>query len=413
MGKSFSNWKLLIKFHQNVILARWLIILILHLIPGNLIFAQKNPGRTSFEGPPPPPSNWKSPKWISHTTSPTDLSYLVPAIKLVPEKKPLYKPENFYIEQTIDSSYSDSAGFAILPRDYRIQPIRFEGSKSRLFHKYFESVAVKNKSLLPLTLVLKRYQIEEKQLNKADLEISLALCFDVYCRVDSQLYLLQHMGDTIQAEGYVGSKRRYDSLLKVHIRQFLEITDEFAGSFKEFVENAENTLVLVQLASPADENEEGDTLYIDDKRYLQWSDFRGKTVQKGMAYGNYGLYLSSNIIPQDNRVVAAITIYPIFVRNSSWADEGARSGRLLNHINYELLLTYSHALQLKKKLHNQTYPASKTNHEIYRLLNQEIELLKIEQEKYTRETQYGENAKSQAEWEEKIGNDLKSYSKDQ
>jgi hypothetical protein len=388
----------------------WLILIIVLLSSATGIFAQQKPGRTKFEGPPPPPGKKGKPLIV---TSPVDLSYLVPGIKLTPEKEPLFKPLNFYIEQTIDSSFSDSAGFAILPRDYRIQPIRFEGTKSKLFNKYFESVAVKNKSLLPLTLVLKRYQIEEKQLNKADLEISLALCFDVYCRVDSQLYLVQHMGDTLQAEGYVGSKRKYDSLLKVHIRQFLEITDEFAGPFKEFVENAENTLALVQLASPTDENEEADTLYIDDKRYLQWSDFRGKPEQKGIAFGNYGIYLTANIIPQDNKVVAAITIYPVLIRNSSWADDDARSGRLLNHINYELLLTYSHALQLKKKLHNQTYPANKMNEQISLLLDQEIELLNIEREKYSRETQSGENARAQAEWEEKIGNDLKHYSKDQ
>jgi hypothetical protein len=403
----------LAKYLGNLHFSRWAIIITLFLITGDTIFAQKNPGRTNFEGPPPPPANWKPPKGIANTTSPTDLSYLVPGIKLVPEKKPVYTPKNYYIERTIDSSFSDSAGFAILPRDYRIQPIRFEGTKSKLFHKYFESVAVKNKSLLPLTLVLKRYQIEEKQLNKADLEISLALCFDVYCRVDSQLYLVQHMGDTLQAEGYVGSKRKYDSLLKVHIRQFLEITDEFAGPFKEFVESAENTQALVQLATPKDENEEADTLYIDDKRYLQWSDFRGKPEQKGIAFGNYGIYLTANIIPQDNKVVAAITIYPVLIRNSSWADEDARSGRLLNHINYELLLTYSHALQLKKKLHNQTYPANKMNEQISLLLDQEIELLNNEREKYSRETQSGENARAQAEWEEKIGNDLKHYSKDQ
>ncbi len=399
--------------HQRVFCRSAILLLVLPSFLTMPVCAQKNPGRTSFEGPPPPPANWKSPKGIANTTSPTDLSYLVPGIKLVPEKKPVYKPKSYYIEQTIDSSFSDSAGFAILPRDYRIQPIRFEGKKNLLFQKYFESVVVKNKSLLPLTLVLKRYQIEEKQVNKADLDISLALCFDVYCRVDSQLCLIQHIGDTLQAEGYVGSKRKYDSLLKVHIRQFLEITDEFTGPFKEFVEHAENTQALVQLAAPKDESEDADTLYIDDKRYLQWSDFRGTPKQKGIAFGNYGLFLTANILPQDNKVVAAITIYPVFIRNSSWADEDSRSGRLLNHINYELLLTYSHALQLKKKLHNQTFPANKMNEQLNRLLDQEIELLKIERELYFKETQSGQNVKAQAEWEEKIGNDLKQYSKDQ
>lgn len=335
-------------------------------------------------------------------TSPTDLRYLVPPVKLEPSSKILFSPENFYIEQIEDSSGIKDAGFAILPKDYRKQPIAIAGNPEKLFSNYIQSITRRNKTLLPLVLRLKQFRISEKQLTKADMLASFELAFDVYFREEGKLYFLDRFADTLKAEIYVGFKREYDEWLKKSLAEFMQVLDlltgnTHTGSILLPGEKAVLTMLTQEHILSAD------TMVLTPQTPLKWADFTGTSITPDQLLMSSSLYLSRRKETRNGQPFLVVQIEPVMVRNKSWCGFIARSNTaLLNNQRYELLLIYWYALQLKKQLEPFVQPDSyslfRTEMTFYNVVHQ----LTISRNRYNEETAFGENTEQQEKWEDRI-----------
>lgn len=376
--------------------------------------AQKTPGRTGFEGPPPPPPR-KGEKPMN-VTSPTDLSYLVPKLKLSPEVRNTgtYNPIHFYLERVEDSSYQDSVGFAILPKDYRRQKIVFAGNMEDAFNKYMNSILKKDSSRIPVILRIRKYHIEESKINNADLTASIELRFDILCRANGKdLIFLDDIGGKRKSEIYVGFKREYDTLLKQDLRELPELIDTMISVAREVAPAFIKTIkVTAGIKESNRDYESGDTILIDNRNYLQWTDFRAEPLDNAAISLFTGILIDKNFDKLDNTWTIQLNILPIVLRDKSWAGEKVKTGRYLNHAHYETLLVYRYALELKKRLNNQEVPAEDPLEIINKILNEVNDRLNTEKQKYYYNTKGGENSKAQAEWEDKIDKELKEFMKE-
>ncbi|MBE2231140.1 MAG: hypothetical protein IAE96_10885 [Chitinophagaceae bacterium] len=387
--------------------------LLLLLIPV-LLFGQHAGGqvtgkpvkpKTAAQPPPPPPGNRKTPT-KTPAASPPDLSYLVPLLQLKPEADPYkkYKPEHYFLESVTDSTGTDSLGFAILPRDYRKQKIAFDGPMAVAFEKYLHSIIRKDSSLLPVRICIRRFRIEEVQKTKADLDATVDVKLEVYCKPPGKDWIyLEDFGGKLKNEIYVGFKREYDRVLAQNLQELPEMIENVVTLAREihpaFIREVK---LLPSLREMTGDTEAGDTLFIDNHLRLEWSDFRGTAMDPEAAYMVADLTINDDIQLRENKLEVRLLIQPYIVRKKSWAGSKAKSNRLLNHQYYETRLIYQYALTLQQNLQQLVVTPEDFSEKMQQAYLALQEKLSEERQRYYFSTKGGENVKAQAEWEDKI-----------
>ncbi|MBI5373770.1 MAG: hypothetical protein HZA79_17220 [Sphingobacteriales bacterium] len=382
-----------------------LLLTLLMLILSPFVEAQPAAKKKSPPPPPLPLSKWENK--MPTSSQPKDLSYLVPVISLDPARKPDYKSSAFFIERVEDSSHQENAGYAILPRDYRRQPVYFAGKMESEFSRYLTSFAAKDSALLPLIIRIQRCYIKEKKLTNADILASVELSFDIFCRAGTKLLMIQHISDTLTGEIYVGHKREYESILKKNLAGLIQYLDTLAAIVRNEIKGREFYLTEVRLHEKTNEDGDPDTLFIDGRSYLQWSDYRGTPLSENDAYIYGGLYIKQLKERKGNINVLVFQIEPFIIRNKSWAGSNARTGRLLNNQHYDLLLVYKYALELKSTLGKIINTRVFLPEQIGPVLKQVSDAMLSERKRYSNETDFGNNIQSQLAWEEKIDTEIR------
>ncbi|HEY6062314.1 MAG TPA: hypothetical protein VIV35_01825 [Chitinophagaceae bacterium] len=357
---------------------------------------------------PPPPYS----KNIKQPDNPPqkDLTYLVPKLSLKPDTV-TYAPRKFYLADIKDSSGTDSIGYAILPRDYKKQKIGFDGDKETLLFNYMKSIIATDSSLYPVKLKVIWLRITEKQKTKAEIEADFELKMEIYCRVKEEWIFLDWFSIGGGGQIYVGSPRKYDSLLKSKLKLLPEKIDETI-SYAESSHLAFSKGVRVTTAfQQSSDNDENDTLIIDNKRYLQWSDYRAVPISVEGCYSSTTIFMDDERDYKDRYFQVKLTIAPVLFRKKSWVGEEVKTGRLLNHEHYQAMLTYLYALKLKKELDSFSFTLKKVGEEVEAIYSRINDEMRIAMQKYYYETRGGEKTKEQNAWEDKIELQIKQPEK--
>ena len=347
---------------------------------------------------------------IVNTTPPKDLTYLVPKIRLNPDSI-IYTPKKFYLAAIEDSSDTDSIGYAILPRDYKKQKIGFDGDKKTLLFNYMKSIIATDSSLYPIKLKVNWIRITEKQLTKADIEGDFELRMEIHCRVKEEWIFLDWFNLAGKGQLYIGSPRKYDSLLRSKLQLLPEAIDERISyaetSHLAFTKGVRVTTVFQQ----SNDNDENDTLIIDTKRYLQWSDYRAVPISEEGCYSSTTIFMDDERDFKDGYFLVKLTIAPVMFRKKSWVGEEVKSGRLLNHEQYQVMLTYLYALKLKKELDSFPFTQKGIREEVSSVFSRINDEMRIAMQKYYYETKGGTKTKEQNAWEDKIELQIKQLEK--
>lgn len=360
--------------------------------------------KTVSKTPPPPPGRKALPN--TATTSLPDLSYLVPLLQLKPEagtyKK--YKPEHFFLESVTDSTGTDSLGFAILPRDYRKQRIAFDGPMALAFEKYLHSIIRQDSNLLPVRICIRRFRIEEVQKTKADLDATVDIKLEVFGKPPGKEWIpLEIFGGKRTHEIYVGFKREYDRVLTQNLQELPEMIDNVVTVAREihpaFIRDVKLLPVLREMTG---DTEAGDTLFIDNRIRLEWTDFRGNALDPEASFMNADLNMDREVQLQNNRLEVTLLIQPYLLRKKSWTGNKVKSNRLLNHQYYETRLIYQYALTLQQTLQQLKVTPEDFADKMQKAYLDILDTLNEERQRYYFSTKGGENVKIQAEWEDKI-----------
>jgi hypothetical protein len=358
---------------------------------------------------PPPPPYSKNAKLPANTPQ-KDLSYLVPKLSLKPDTV-IYAPRKFYLADVEDSSGTDSVGYAILPRDYKKQKIGFDGDKETLLFNYMKSIIATDSSLYPVKLKVLWLRITEKQLTKAEIEADFEFRMEIYCRVKENWIFLDWFSIGGGGQIYVGSPRKYDSLLRSKLQLLPEKIDETISyaesSHLAFSKGIRVTTVFQQ----SNDNDENDTLIIDNKRYLQWSDYRAVPISEEGCYSSTTIFMDDERDYKDGYFLLKLTIAPVMFRKKSWVGEEVKSGRLLNHEHYQAMLTYLYALKLKKELDSFPFTQKGVRDEVASVFSRINDEMRIATQKYYYETKGGAKTKEQNAWEDKIELQIKQMEK--
>lgn len=146
---------------------------------------------------------------------------------------------------------------------------------------------------------------------------------------------------------------------------------------------------------------------------LSWNDFKGepKTNVHHQAASNMGVAMDYSWKWKNEQLNLKYKVKTVFNQNYSWVKSGKQSQKLLRHEQIHFDITEIMARKLRKFLAENKFKLNAVRSkidEVIHILQQENRVM---QESYDQETNHGNNARKQKEWESHVQNKLTALRK--
>ena len=164
------------------------------------------------------------------------------------------------------------------------------------------------------------------------------------------------------------------------------------------------SILLLFFVSFTTDNNNDDEIIWNENYKLKWEDFKGNPKYNTVeAAATSDALLSSYSI---NNQSGNFTVKCVFIKSESWVK--IPSNRLLNHEQRHFDITEIYARKLRKKFKQSVFNSSAQLKSFYDSETQNNESAwNNYQALYDKETKHSENDVKQAEWDNKIDNELK------
>jgi len=152
-----------------------------------------------------------------------------------------------------------------------------------------------------------------------------------------------------------------------------------------------------------------DTIYYNSAKKLTWPDFKGKpgNPSDALAVTSSGFGYMAAMKYYNGKTDIVVDIYCYFSKQSSWVRQGRESGYALNHEQHHFDVTYIVTNSFIQKLKAVKLTRNNYGEMIEKIYNESCRELEKMQNNYDGQTKNGQLRNIQAEWNEKITNQLK------
>ncbi len=330
---------------------------------------------------------------------------------LILRSEPLpFTPGPFYIETVIDERENRTAIALLLVTNNPAQAakpvsIDLQGGGLTAIRQFFRQSIQPDKKRWPITVRLKDCRIIESagangQVNG---QVVLSMAFDVQ-RDGSTLHLVNYRGGTKYSRtvnqlaaveptfrySLVGALQFLNNWMGREAEQNVKLAREIKVSFTDYTRNAAD-----------------DTLFYAS-RPLAWNDFQGvPPVQSRFAatvFPSFAYEGQSEVVKGVLHINLSLKTYVL--RSSSWVKDAARDAYGLNHEQRHFDIVKMVTERFKEKIQPGSLTVEDYNSIIqYQYLEAFREMNRL-QEQYDSETGHGINKVAQAQWNQKIDQEL-------
>jgi len=152
----------------------------------------------------------------------------------------------------------------------------------------------------------------------------------------------------------------------------------------------------------------GDTIFYNPSRKLTWPDFKGTpgNPSDALAVTSSGLGYLACMQSSNGKTTIDINVYCYFSKQSSWVRKGRESDYALNHEQHHFDVTYIIANIFIQKLKDAKFTRSNYGNQVEKIYNESCRQLEKMQNEYDGETKNGQLRNLQAEWNDKINQQL-------
>ena len=152
-----------------------------------------------------------------------------------------------------------------------------------------------------------------------------------------------------------------------------------------------------------------DTLYYYPKRKLVWGDFQGTPGNPADAiaitYSGFGYLATMQYNNKKTDIV--IDVYCYFYKKKSWVRDGRESNYALNHEQHHFDVTYIITNSFIQKLRAAKLSRNNYGEQVEKIYNETCRELEKMQDGYDGQTKNGQLKNIQAEWNDRIKEQLK------
>jgi hypothetical protein len=324
---------------------------------------------------------------------------------------PVYYPTYFYIQKVVDKSVNaDSIGFFLQPKSGLKQRAAFNNGTAKAVETYLDFKVAKDTTLYPLLFTINNLSIAEdaeKDYRNGVYRYDFSLSYEAK---DKPL-AIGHYDGRYSYTVHVTQRRNLDSIIATtlgsHMNEIDTVLEETINNHPAFCKGV-NTLVNLKTINPP----EGDTIFYDGHRELNWEDFASLSPGADNYFlGVIGVFINPEIDYKDAKVQFKIETDSYFVRSYSWAGKKIKTSALLYHLNYRFKLCWLASLKFKKKIEATTFSCTGYQQEFRELFSTATRQLQKLLEEFSAQTATGSNKGEQIRWQHLIDSQIEEFEK--
>lgn len=151
-----------------------------------------------------------------------------------------------------------------------------------------------------------------------------------------------------------------------------------------------------------------DTIFYNPSRKLTWPDFKGTpgSPADALAITSSGLGYLATMQSMNGKTAIDINVYCYFSKQSSWVRKGRESDYALTHEQHHFDVTYIITNSFIQKLKEAKYTRNNYGNQVEKIYNECCRQLEKMQNEYDGQTKNGQLKNIQAEWNNKINQQL-------
>ncbi len=329
-----------------------------------------------------------------------------------------FTPKEFYIADVIDERDNRTAiGYLLHPRTRADQPvltypIDLQGGTEAAIGQFIRQSLPHNTALRPVIIRIRECVITESPTSSGRVEgrVVLTLAFDLQ-RDDGTVHLVEyrrggaHYDRPANSRSLVAAQKAFQQSLVSALR--------YLNTW--FSQEAEGNVLLAKEIEVSftdyTQNVTEDTVYYAVDRPLTWSDFRERPRLERYAasvFPNFAYESRSQVI--DGILHIDITMKVYMIPDYSWVKDHARDAYSLNHEQRHFDIAKLVAERFKQKIQPDSLTIEDFSSIIqWQYIDSYREMNHL-QEQYDQETQHGTNQAAQERWNQRIDEELHSFS---
>ncbi len=318
-------------------------------------------------------------------------------------------PKEFYIANVIDDREDRRAIAWLLPfnnadGERKTYPVDFKGGFACV-SQFIENSITQNTALRPVAVHVKKFMATETTGAGAVARGSavLAVSFDLM-QGDETKHLVDYTGSANYTRT-IGPAQDIEPTL----RKMLGNSIEYFNNWINKQAGSDERLAKAVKVSFTDYSEkpEGDTIYYSVGRPLTWADFKGDVPSSRYAAEVLpGIGYNEQVDVKNGIVLLNLEIKVYLPKSACWVRAGTRDDYILNHEQRHFDLAKIAARRFIRKIESENLPVDNYDGFInvdYLEAYRRMDTLEM---RYDNETAHGLNRFAQAQWDEKIDNEL-------
>jgi hypothetical protein len=332
---------------------------------------------------------------------------------ILKDEKLSITPAEFYIANVVDERDDRTAVAWLLPaasmanNQPKLSPVDLHGGTLVAIKQFIDRNLPANKSLHPVIISLKKFQVTESALAGGRIEghVSLVMSFGLDKGEDSVLHLADYAGNAVYNRS-AGPPQDIEPTLRhllenslIYINTWM---DRQAGSNIKLAKTVKVTF------TDYTEKPEGDTIYYAVNRPLSWNDFQSKIPS-----GRYDAEIFPAIgYNEDIKVANSVINMKLVIKvslpkSACWVKSGNANDYTLNHEQRHFDIAKIAAEHFKRKISAENLPVDNFEGPVnmdYLDAYREMDSL---QKQYDDETRHGTDQSAQQQWNKRIDKELK------
>jgi hypothetical protein len=316
-----------------------------------------------------------------------------------------FTPKEFYFADITDERIDKSA-FGKIVISNTVQSIDFQGGLQKAIKQYADRNVKHDNQLRPIIAGIKNFTLIEAALPGGMVEGKLVTKFSFSIK---GRYLEQHLVDYGETLNYKRGSAQLNSVEPL-LRQSLQ--DAFAY-FNEWINtNADRNFKLakdIKINFTDHQENDDDTIYYSVNRPLTWNDFKAKpNIAKFDAEIFPSLGYNQHLVVNKGIVNISLDMRVYIPKSACWVKTGSANDYTLNHEQRHFDIAKIVSERFKQKLRSLL---TIENYE-YTINMEYLEMLRdltATQKKYDTETSHGSDHAAQANWNEQIDKELRSF----
>jgi len=325
-----------------------------------------------------------------------------------------FTPQEFYIADVVDARKDRKAvAYVQMPgttpaQPTTLQPLNLLGGDIPAVKKFVQQGLKRSVQMRPVLVRVKTLQVSENLVGKERVEgkIAVALDFDI-----------QRNGKTLHTLEYKGGGRYLRPLRDVSIteptlrRSLTDALIYLNTWMNQEADRNEKLATGVKIVfKDYTTNNDPDTVFYSSKRPLNWSDFRAQPqpgIYAAAVLPGFAFTGQKEVVNGIIQLNLKVKVY--MVRDGSWVRAGAKNAYCLNHEQRHFDIVKIVAEKFKKQLTENKLSVEDYNNTITAQYFETLREITRWQKQYDEESGHGTNVAEQERWNQRIDNELKTY----